>query len=172
MLDPPLRRPLRRRDRESRTARIPAHRLDRDFAPDGDLRDFLLSSVESATAPGADAKRRRDPTTQLERLQDIYVMGDMTRAQYVMRRQAIEQELERVAPPVDPQLDKAAAILADFGTFRELESSPAERRKLLTSLFEGVWEQNGAITAVKPRAAFDAPKNDETPHNGGASESP
>ena len=56
-----------------------------------------------------------------------------------------------MAPPVDPQLDKAAAILADFGTFWELESSPAERRKLLTSLFERVWEQNGAITAVRLR---------------------
>lgn len=81
-------------------------------------------------------------------------MGDMTRVQYVMRRQAIGQELERMAPPVDPQLDKAAAILADFGTFWEMESSPAERRKLLTSLFERVWEQSGAITAVKPRAVF------------------
>lgn len=126
----------------------------RDFAPDGDLSDFLISSVDSATAPGDDAERRRDLTAQLERLQDIYVMGDMTRAQYLMRRQAIEQELERMAPPVDPQLDKAAAILADFGTFWEMESSPAERRKLLTSLFERVWEQNGAITAVKPRAVF------------------
>jgi hypothetical protein len=45
-------------------------------------------------------------------------------------------------------------LLADFGSFWELEPSPTERRKLLTSLFDRVWEHGGAITAVKPRTAF------------------
>jgi hypothetical protein len=65
-----------------------------------------------------------------------------------------EQELERLAPPVDPDLDEAVAVLADFARFWTLELSAAERRNLLATLFDRVWEQGGAITAVKPRAAF------------------
>lgn len=71
-----------------------------------------------------------------------------------MRRQALEDELERIGPPTDPQLDQAAALLADFGRFWEIEPSPAERRKLLASLFERIWEHGGTIVAVKPRAPF------------------
>ncbi len=81
-------------------------------------------------------------------------MGDLSKPQYVMRRQALEDELERVGPPTDPQLEQALALLADFGRFWEIEPSPAERRKLLASLFERIWEQGGAIVAVKPRAPF------------------
>lgn len=71
-----------------------------------------------------------------------------------MRRQALEDELERVGPPEDPQLEQAATVLADFGRFWDIEPSHAERRKLLASLFERIWEQGGTIVAVKPRAPF------------------
>jgi hypothetical protein len=127
----------------------------RTFEPDEQLRDLVVATIrESTTADDPDCTRRRDLTTQLERLQDLYVMGDMTKPQYVMRRQALEDELERVGPPKDPQLDQAAALLADFGRFWEIEPSHAERRKLLASLFERIWEQGGTIIAVKPRAPF------------------
>jgi hypothetical protein len=33
-------------------------------------------------------------------------------------------------------------------------ASPAERRKLIASLFERIWEHEGAIVAVKPHAPF------------------
>ena len=49
---------------------------------------------------------------------------------------------------------KAAALLADFARFWEIEPSPAERRKLIASLFERIWELGGAIVAVKPHSAF------------------
>lgn len=57
-------------------------------------------------------------------------------------------------PPTDPQLDQAAALLADFGRCWEIEPSPAERRKLIAQLVERIWEHAGAIVAVKPRSAF------------------
>ncbi len=47
------------------------------------------------------------------------VMGDLTKPQHVMRRQALEDELERTGSPADPHLDKAAALLADFARFWE-----------------------------------------------------
>jgi hypothetical protein len=48
-------------------------------------------------------------------------MGDYTKAQYVMRRQALEEELQRTAPPATPDLDRAQALLEDFARFWEAE---------------------------------------------------
>jgi site-specific DNA recombinase len=127
----------------------------RAFQPDNELRERVLAAIREATHDAdSDRTRRRDLTAQLERLQDIYVMGDITKPQYVMRRQALEQELERLGPPTDPQLDQAAELLADFDRFWEIEPSPAERRKLIAQLFERIWEHGGTIVAVRPRAGF------------------
>jgi hypothetical protein len=71
-----------------------------------------------------------------------------------MRRQALEEELQRLAPPADPQLDRAQEVVGDFPRFWHAEPDPAERRKLINSLFDHVWQDNGAIVAVKPRPAF------------------
>ena len=71
-----------------------------------------------------------------------------------MRRQTLEEELQRLAPPTNPDLDRAEELLGDFALFWHTEPNPAERRKLLTSLFDHVWQDNGAIVAVKPRPAF------------------
>jgi hypothetical protein len=45
----------------------------------------------------------------------------------------------------NPALDRAKAVLED---------QPAERRKLLMSLFERVWVKEGRIVAVQPHDAF------------------
>jgi hypothetical protein len=75
-------------------------------------------------------------------------MGDYTKAQYVMRRQALEEELQRTAPPATPDLDRAQALLEDFARFWEAEPDPAERRKLIATLFEHIWQKDGTIVAV------------------------
>jgi hypothetical protein len=36
----------------------------------------------------------------------------------------------------------------------EAETSPGERYRTIASLFEQVWQDNGLIVAVKPRASF------------------
>jgi len=74
----------------------------RTFQPDEGLRERVLAAIREATHDeDADGARRRDLTSQLERLQDLYVMGDLTKPQYVMRRQALEDELERIGPPTN-----------------------------------------------------------------------
>jgi hypothetical protein len=76
---------------------------------------------------------------QLERLRDLNAMGDLSKSEYVLRRQALEEELARAAPPFDPRLDKAEELLADFGRVWQLEDDPAKRRRLLATLFDRVW---------------------------------
>jgi hypothetical protein len=71
-----------------------------------------------------------------------------------MRRQALEEELQRQGPPAKPAIDRAKALLDEFPRFWEIETEPAERRKLLLSLFEQIWAQNGQIVAVQPHDDF------------------
>ena len=71
-----------------------------------------------------------------------------------MRRQLAEEELQQTAPPTDPDLDRAQALLEDFARFWETEPEPAERRKLILSLFAQVWAKDRRIVAVKPNPAF------------------
>jgi DNA invertase Pin-like site-specific DNA recombinase len=127
----------------------------RDFRPDEKLVDLMLEAVEAD-------RPKRDPSSakrtallgQLERLQDLYVLGDLPKAQYVMRRQSIEEELQRLGAPADPGIERAKELLGDFSSFWELETEPAERRRLLVSLFEQVWAQGGQIVAVQPHENF------------------
>jgi DNA invertase Pin-like site-specific DNA recombinase len=127
-----------------------------DFQPGHALRQLMLNTIQAQTGtrPGEDAERRRQLANQLERLRDLYVMGDLTKPEYVMRRQALEEELQRAKPPTNPDLDRARAILEDFAHFWDAEPEPAERRKLVLSLFEQVWQKDGQIVAVKPHHAF------------------
>jgi hypothetical protein len=121
----------------------------RDFRPDEKLVDLMVKAVE-ADRPKRDSSsaKRTMLIGQLERLQDLYVLGDLPKAQYVMRRQAIEEELQRLGAPADPGIDRAKELLGNFSTFWELETEPAERRRLLVSLFEQVWAREGQIVAV------------------------
>jgi site-specific DNA recombinase len=128
----------------------------RAFQPDGELLDVLLQtlSADSNGHPEEPAERRSELLSQLQRLQDLYVLGDLTKAQYIMRRQATEEELQRLGPPSDPAIDRAKDILTDFSRFWDLETQPTERRKLLLSLFEQVWAKDGQIVAVQPHDAY------------------
>lgn len=125
------------------------------FQPDATLRQLIIDTIREKTGSHReDAARRSQLLLQLERLRDLYTMGDLTKAQYVMRRQALEEELQRTKPPTDPDLDRAQALIEDFARFWEAEPNPAERRKLLASLFAQVWQKDGTIVAVKPHGPF------------------
>jgi site-specific DNA recombinase len=127
----------------------------RDFRPDEQLIALMVAAVE-ADRPKRDpaSARRSELLGQLKRLQDLYVLGDLPKAQYVMRRQAIEEEVQRLGAPADPGIDRVRDLLNDFPRFWQIETEPAERRKLLLSLFEQVWTQDGRIVAVQPHEDF------------------
>lgn len=127
-----------------------------DFQPDPALRQLVLDAIQTQAGahPAEDAERRRELTAQLERLRDLYVMGDLTKPMYVMQRQVLEEELQRAKPPTNPDLDRAQAILEDFARFWDAEPEPAERRKRILSLFAQVWAKDNQIVAVKPNTAF------------------
>lgn len=125
------------------------------FQPDAELRRLTLDTITAQNKDrSGDAERRRELSSQLQRLQELYVIGDLTKPRYVMRRQALEEELQRTAPPTNPDLDRAQALLENFAQFWDAESHPAERRKLILTLFAQVWAKDRQIVAVKPHPAF------------------
>jgi hypothetical protein len=65
----------------------------------------------------------------------------------------VNWQLQPASPPnYGPRL--SVRLLSDFGRFWEIEDSPAERHRLLTTLFEQIWQDAGVIVAVTPHAAF------------------
>ncbi len=128
----------------------------RGFRPDAQLRGLIIDAIrtQASARPEDGGTRTRELTGQLDRLRELYVIGDLPKAQYVMRRQALQEELERTDTPVDPDIDRVSALLDDFAGFWRAEPDPAERHKLLTSLFAQVWAKDNTIVAVKPHAAF------------------
>jgi site-specific DNA recombinase len=98
----------------------------RDFRPDSELRALVLDAIRAAAREraGDEPERRRDLLARLDRLQDLYVMGDLTKGQYVMRRQALEEEIERIGPPVDPDLAKAETRTRDLRRDRPVMALP------------------------------------------------
>ena len=72
------------------------------FQSDATLRRLIIDTIREKTGSHReDAARRSQLLLQLERLRDLYTMGDLTKAKYVMRRQALEEELQRTKPPTD-----------------------------------------------------------------------
>jgi DNA invertase Pin-like site-specific DNA recombinase len=86
------------------------------------LRSELGIDVISVTQPlGADtteATQRRGALEERQRRsRDLYEIGDLTRPEYMARREAINTELAQLAPEPIPDLDQAQQVLNDFSIF-------------------------------------------------------
>ena len=71
-----------------------------------------------------DAIRRAALIDQFDWLKDLYLLGDLTKAQYIMRCQAFQEELERLEPTINPDLAQAVQLLSNFSDFRKIETAP------------------------------------------------
>jgi hypothetical protein len=69
-------------------------------------------------------------------------------------RNTLDEELQRTRTASQPDIDRAQALLEDFARFWDAEPEPAERRKLILSLFAQVWAKDNQIVAVRPNTAF------------------
>jgi hypothetical protein len=90
----------------------------RRFAP------VLISSLETITSAAASC------SSSSIGCKTSTFLGTSPSPATFMRRQTLEEELQRLSPPADPDLDRAQELLGDFGKFWHAEPNPAERRKL------------------------------------------
>jgi hypothetical protein len=127
------------------------------FKPNAELRAKILERLASAddASDDTDAKaRRRGFEQRLARLRDLYELGDIPRAEYLGKREAIQAELAQLVPAPPADLSLAERVRSDFRLFWEHEPDHEVRLALLQQIFDCVWLDSGGITAVQPKAAF------------------
>ncbi len=100
------------------------------------------------------AKRSAMLEERLRRMRDLYELGDLSRAEYIARRDVNHGELAELAPEPLPDLTQAERVLDDFGIFCRQEHDPDAKRRLLQLVFERVWLDGGRVVAVRPKPAF------------------
>ena len=124
-----------------------------DFRPGQTIRDEILRRLaEPATVDTAEVVRRRAALDERRRrVRDLYELGDLDRDEYLARRQAIDTELDSLAPGLAPDIDAARRVLDDFSLFWRQEPDPEPRRQLLQHLFERVWIDDKRVVAVRPK---------------------
>jgi len=126
------------------------------FAPDPKVREEILRRLAGDSAPESSetTKRRTALEERLRRMRDLYELGDLKRGEYVARRDAINAELNALAPEPVPDLDLARSVLEDFTTFWTTETEHEAKRQFLTHIFEGVWLDERRVVAVQPKPSF------------------
>ena len=117
-------------------------------------RERLRTYVAADRAVGDDAgAKRRALDAQLGRLKDLYVLGDVPKAQYLAERERIKREvavLEAQASGADTRLIGLAGLLANVAKGWEAASSE-QRNRLTRLLFEEIVIDDKRVAAVKPR---------------------
>lgn len=90
---------------------------------------------------------------RLDRLKELYLDGEMERAEYQAERSAVADKLAALPVDGDPARgvgDRLAAFLADVAGAWKL-ATPTERNKLARQLFASVVVSNRTAVAVVPR---------------------
>jgi len=120
------------------------------------LRDAVLAEVQRRIArPALATPSIRALTGQLERLKDMYQMGDLARDEYIRRRGVIEQQIAQTAPTPAVVLDteRAIAFLSDMGVLVD-SATEGQHRALVQQLFIAIWIEKGAVTAIRPAPIY------------------
>jgi DNA invertase Pin-like site-specific DNA recombinase len=127
-----------------------------DFKPAPAICDEILHRLAgTATADTTEATQRRGALEERQRRsRDLYEIGDLTRPEYMARRDAVNTELAQLAPEPIPDLDQARQVLDDFSIFWSRETDPAAKRQLLSLIFERVWLDEQRVVAVQPKRPF------------------
>jgi site-specific DNA recombinase len=142
---------------------IPAEQIERQlvhfiigFTPGAAIRKEIIRRLSTANGPESSetAGRRDSLEERLRRTRDLYELGDLTRPEYIARRDAINTELATLTADPVPDLDHARKVLADFALFWQNETDPDARRHFLQLIFDNVWLDQDRIVAVQPKPSF------------------
>ncbi len=152
----------RRADNSCDQPIIPAEQVEHQlarfltgFAPNPDIREQILHRLSANTPETNDTVERRESLEErLDRTRDLYELGDLTRPEYIARRDAINTELASLTPEPLPGLDQASKVLEDFTIFWASETDPNAKRQFLSHVFGGVWLDHDRIVAVQPKPSF------------------
>jgi hypothetical protein len=124
------------------------------FTIPADYRERLRAwATAEHTQPVDSEAGRRRLTTQLARLKDVYVLGDLSKEAYLAERERLKRELAMLEAQThgdDGRLSRLATFLASIATAWDAATAE-QRNRLVRRLFEEVVIQDKLVMKVKPR---------------------
>jgi hypothetical protein len=100
--------------------------------------------------------RQARSAQDVERLKRLFVLGDLDEQAYATDRNRLQAQLVSLTPPAMPNLERAAALLQDFGAIWDA-AEPKERKQIAHTLLEAVYldsGEEGPVVAIRPRTEF------------------
>ncbi len=121
--------------------------------PEGFAEEFARAIVAGRGKPAPERRVTvKAVETRLERLRELFEMGDLPRAEYVRRRDALQHELADLAaapPPVVQAGDTIATLTDDWD-----ELDGGQRRQVLETIFSEVVVDDGRLVSATPRPGW------------------
>ncbi len=121
------------------------------------LRDAVIGVVQDrltrqASGPGPDTAQL---AAQLERLKELYELGDLDRAAYLQRRGRIQSQIEQATPTPKRTLDvsRAMTLLGDMSALLDTATT-TQKRALIQQVFTTIWVEKSAVTAIRPAHSY------------------
>ena len=123
-----------------------------------DVKHRILAAYAEAKPELIERERQRQALeTQLRRLGDLFVLGDLPKAEYEARRAALRQQIAALAEAEGhgrlDVLENLQRYLLNAAEAWE-DADAEQRNRLARALFEAVVIRDGHIAAVRPRPEF------------------
>ena len=89
---------------------------------------------------------------RLERVKDLYKWGDITKEDYLKKKQTVLKELNRLAPAESQtqNLERLAHFLTNVAHAWD-EASEEQKNKLARTIFQEIWIIDDHVVAIKPQ---------------------
>jgi site-specific DNA recombinase len=121
----------------------------------GDWRERVLRRLQTETGRADEIRKEHAAIMgQIERLKKLFLWGHISEKEYATEKRQLEYGLSGLIPPVLPDLERAAALLGDFGRLWDA-AKPEERKQIAQALIESVYLDNGPggpVVAIEPKA--------------------
>ena len=119
--------------------------------------DWIIQNYVEGTDHNESLKRRETIRRKIERAQELYLEGDLTKDRYLIIKENAEAELTTIYVP---ELDDAAEAVKILTDLKQLWKSadPGQRNRLLLAVFHSIYVdlENREVVGFRPMKAFNA----------------
>jgi site-specific DNA recombinase len=121
------------------------------------LRDAVIAVVQKrltrpATGQAHDVAKLEG---QLERLKELYELGDLDKADYLKKRKRVQEQLTRAIPTPTRTLDitRAMDLLSSMAALLD-GATPLQQRAVIQQVLSMIWIEKSAVTAIRPAHSY------------------